>query len=103
MHDAPMSTHLPGYGRGGTELGEPLATVDGAASFLRVSRWQVYHLVRTGEAVPARVGAGLRCEPKEPLDYVRRHRGTPLEMREPGFDRAQGSHADEHDECNAPG
>jgi excisionase family DNA binding protein len=100
-HDAPMSTQLPGYERRGTELGQPLTTVDGAASYLRVSRWQVYHLIRIGELVPTRVGARIRLEPRELLDYVQRHRGTPPEMREPGFDRAQGSRAGEHGECSA--
>jgi excisionase family DNA binding protein len=75
-------------------------TVDETAAFLSVSRRQVYRLLDTGELPAVRVGARIRIDPAElraSLPAI-----DPLETREPGFDRAQGSRDDNDAESSAP-
>jgi excisionase family DNA binding protein len=49
-------------------------TVDDAASYLRISRRQVYKLVRTSELRSVRVGERLRFRPVEVERYLERDR-----------------------------
>jgi excisionase family DNA binding protein len=53
---------------------EPLLTVEEAASFLNVSRRQVYLLVERGQLPTVRVGQRIRFIPEELRTYVERHR-----------------------------
>jgi excisionase family DNA binding protein len=49
-------------------------TVDDAASYLRVSRRQIYKLVRGGELRTVRVGERLRFKPADVEAYLERRR-----------------------------
>ena len=62
-----MSTHQ-------VPVSQPLMTVDDAASYLRISRRQVYKLVRTSELRSVRVGERLRFRPVEVERYLERDR-----------------------------
>lgn len=63
-----MSTHSQ------APLWRPLLTVSEAASFLNVSRRQLYYLLER-EGLPAvRVGTRLRFAPAELEGYLERHR-----------------------------
>jgi excisionase family DNA binding protein len=53
---------------------EPLLTINGAASFLAVSRRQVYTLLERGELPHVRVGERTRFLPADLRDYLERHR-----------------------------
>jgi excisionase family DNA binding protein len=67
-----MSTHrAEGYEVERRAL-RPLLTVNGAAEYLSVTRWQVYRLVRTGALRPLRVGSRLRFRVEELDRYVER-------------------------------
>ena len=51
-----------------------LRTVDEAAVYLRVSRRQIYKLVREGDLRAVRVGERLRFRPGDVEDYLERDR-----------------------------
>lgn len=53
---------------------EPLLTVSEAASFLSVSRRQVYLLIERGELPTVRVGTRIRLIPEEMRAYLERDR-----------------------------
>jgi len=53
---------------------EPLLTVGDAASFLGVSRRQVYLLVERGQLPTVRVGQRIRFIPEELRAYIERGR-----------------------------
>jgi excisionase family DNA binding protein len=73
LHRARMSTHTAVDWRGERTL-EPLLTINGAASFLAVSRRQVYTLLERGELPHVRVGERTRFLPADLRDYLERHR-----------------------------
>jgi excisionase family DNA binding protein len=69
-----MSTHTAVDWRGERTL-EPLLTINGAAaSFLSVSRRQVYTLLERGELPHVRVGERTRFLPADLRGYLERHR-----------------------------
>lgn len=70
-HRAVM-THATGFSQGKTM--EPLLTIDATASFLAVSRRQIYTLLQRGELPHVRVGQRTRFLPADLRDYLERHR-----------------------------
>src|SRR4051794_22008212 len=72
---------------------EPLLGIREVGELLNVSRATVYRFVDQGVLVPIRIGHGLRFAPADLRELLERQREAP-EMREPGFDRAQGSRND---------
>jgi excisionase family DNA binding protein len=54
---------------------ENLLTVNELASHLRISKWQVYRLVRARELPAVRVGERIRFRPVDINDYL--ERGSP--------------------------
>jgi excisionase family DNA binding protein len=62
-HAMRVSTHQ-------ISVSQPLMTVDEAASYLRVSRRQIYKLVRSGDLQAVRVGERLRFRPEEVEQYL---------------------------------
>ena len=59
---------------------EPLLTIEEAASFLAVSRRQVYTLLERGDLPAVRVGTRVRFIPADVRAYLERHReGRPRE------------------------
>lgn len=79
-----------------TQRTEPLLTVADAATYLAVSRRQVYLLIERGELRHVRVGERIRFIPAELREYLERNRSP--EMREPDLCRAQDSREDNCDE-----
>jgi excisionase family DNA binding protein len=57
-------------------VSQPLLTVDEAASYLRVSRRQIYKLVSGGELRTVRVGERLRFRPADVDRYLDRQTAT---------------------------
>jgi excisionase family DNA binding protein len=57
-------------GHVGTESSPSLRTVDDLAGYLRISRQQVYNLVRSCELQPVRVGNRLRFRAEEIERYL---------------------------------
>jgi excisionase family DNA binding protein len=53
---------------------EPLLTVDQTATYLGISRRQVYLLLDAGQIPAVRVGTRLRFVPSELRAYLERHR-----------------------------
>jgi len=60
-----MSTHQ-------VAVKQPLLTIDDAASYLRVSRRQIYKLVSGGDLRTVRVGERLRFRPTDVDEYLDR-------------------------------
>lgn len=75
---------------------EPLLDIREVGELLNVSRATVYRFVDQGVLVPIRIGHGLRFAPADLRELIERQRESSEapEMREPGFDRAQGSRDD---------
>lgn len=67
-----MSIHTPV--RSQAEKMEPLLTIDGAATFLGVSRRQVYTLLERERLPHVRVGRRIRFIPADIQAYLERHR-----------------------------
>jgi excisionase family DNA binding protein len=79
-------------------LSEPLLNVREASEVLSVSKRTVYDLIAAGELPAFRVGGQLRLSRAALTAWLEANAtsgGSALEMREPGFDRAQGSREDE--------
>jgi excisionase family DNA binding protein len=55
---------------------EPLLTIDAAATFLGISRRQVYTLLECESLPHVRVGRRIRFMPADLREYLERHRET---------------------------
>jgi len=71
---AVMSANTPR--RSQVDKMEPLLSIGGAASFLGVSRRQIYTLLERGELPYVRVGQRTRFIPADLRSYLERHRGA---------------------------
>ena len=75
---------------------EPLTiSMEDAARLLGISRGLAYEAARRGELPTIRLGRRLLVPRARLLELVGETNGGP-HMREPGFDRAQGSRAEAH-------
>jgi len=75
-----------------------LLTADEVAAVLRITPRQAYRLVARGELAGVRVGeVSVRVDADELASYIKSRRVASSEMREPAFERAQGSRDDDFD------